>query len=122
MESGTIEDEQFAVTDVDGDGEEELLVSVSNTYTVGMCEIIYGYDPQTDGVRIESHSYVGVTHYPGISRWRRPTIRGMRGMSSGLTPLRIMTKRRIAIKTPSMWTMVQGYHRLRFLYGNALPG
>ena len=60
-ESGTIEDEQFAVTDVDGDGEEELLVSVSNTYTVGMCEIIYGYDPQTDGVRIESYSYVGVT-------------------------------------------------------------
>lgn len=65
-ESGTIEDEQFAVTDVDGDGEEELLVSVSNTYTAGMCEIIYGYDPQTDGVRIESHSYVGVTHYPGM--------------------------------------------------------
>jgi hypothetical protein len=65
-EPGTIEDEQFAVTDVDGDGEEELLVSVSNTYTVGMCEIIYGYDPQTDGVRIESHSYVGVTHYPGM--------------------------------------------------------
>lgn len=65
-EPGTIEDEQFAVTDVDGDGEEELLVSVSNTYTAGMCEIIYGYDPQTDGVRIESYSYVGVTHYPGM--------------------------------------------------------
>lgn len=31
-----------------------------------MCEIIYGYDPQTDGVRIESYSYVGVTHYPGM--------------------------------------------------------
>ena len=45
-EPGTIEDEQFAVTDVDGDGEEELLVSVSNTYTAGMCEIIYGYDPK----------------------------------------------------------------------------
>lgn len=65
-EPGTIEDEQFAVTDVDGDGEEELLVSVSNTYMAGMCEIIYGYAPQTDGVRIESHSYVGVTHYPGM--------------------------------------------------------
>ncbi len=65
-ESGTIEDEQFAVTDVDGDGEEELLVSVSNTYTAGMCEIIYGYDPQTDGVRIEAQNYVGVTHYPGM--------------------------------------------------------
>lgn len=45
-ESGTIEDEQFAIVDVDGDGEEELLVSVSNTYVAGMCEIIYGYDPR----------------------------------------------------------------------------
>ena len=103
-ESGTIEDEQFAVTDVDGDGEEELLVSVSNTYMAGMCEIIYAYDPQTDGVRIESYSYVGVTHYPGMLKVEASHNQGMRGMSSGLTPLRIMTKRRIAIKTPSMWT------------------
>lgn len=65
-ESGTIEDEQFAIVDVDGDGEEELLVSVSNTYVAGMCEIIYGYDPQTDGVRIEAQNYVAVTHYPGM--------------------------------------------------------
>ncbi len=65
-EPGTIEDEQFAVTDVDGDGEEELLVSVSNTYAAGMCEVIYGYDPQTDGVRVEARNYAGVTHYPGM--------------------------------------------------------
>ena len=32
FEPSTIEDEQFAICDVDGDGEEELLVSVSNTY------------------------------------------------------------------------------------------
>ena len=31
FEPSTIEDEQFAICDVDGDGEEELLVSVSNT-------------------------------------------------------------------------------------------
>lgn len=63
---GTIEDEQFAVMDVDGDGEEELLVSVSNTYVAGMCEVIYGYDPQTDDLRVEYQNYVGVTHYPGM--------------------------------------------------------
>lgn len=63
---GTIEDEQFALFDVDGDGQEELLVSVSNTNTAGMCEIIYGYNPQTDGVRVEAQNYVAVTHYPGI--------------------------------------------------------
>lgn len=65
-EPGTIEDEQFALFDVDGDGQEELLVSVSNTNTAGMCEIIYGYNPQTDGVRVEAQNYVAVTHYPGI--------------------------------------------------------
>ena len=65
-EPGTIEDEQFAIMDVDGDGQEELLVSVSNTYTAGMCEIIYGYNPQTDGVRVEAQNYVAVTHYPGM--------------------------------------------------------
>ena len=65
-EPGTIEDEQFAVTDVDGDGEEELLVSIFNTAVAGMCETIYGYDPQTDGVRVEACNYVGVTHYPGM--------------------------------------------------------
>lgn len=63
---GTIEDEQFAVMDVDGDGEEELLVSVSNTYVAGMCEVIYGYDPQTDDLRVEYQNHVGVTHYPGM--------------------------------------------------------
>lgn len=65
-EPGTIEDEEFAVFDVDGDGQEELLVSVSNTYTAGMYEIIYGYDAQTDGVQVEAQNYWAVTHYPGM--------------------------------------------------------
>lgn len=65
-EPGTIEDEEFAVFDVDGDGQEEPLVSVSNTYTAGMYEIIYGYDTQTDGVRVEAQNYWAVTHYPGM--------------------------------------------------------
>lgn len=63
---GTIEDEQFAVTDVDGDGAEELLVSIFNTYTAGMQEVIYGLDPQTGNVRVEAQNYVGITHYPGL--------------------------------------------------------
>lgn len=63
---GSIEEERFAIFDVDGDGEEELLISVSNTYIAGMCEIIYGYDPQSDSVRVEAQNYVAVTHYPGM--------------------------------------------------------
>ena len=65
-ESGTIEDERFALFDVDADGQEELLVSVSNTYTAGMSEVIYGYNAQTNGVRVEAKNNVAVTHYPGL--------------------------------------------------------
>lgn len=68
FEGGSIEDEKFAVYDVDGDGEDELLISVENTYTAGMCQIIYGYDTGTGGVRVEATMYPGVTYYPGMAQ------------------------------------------------------
>lgn len=67
-EPGTIEDEQFAILDVDGDGEKELLVSVSNTYMAGMCELVYGYDAETDSVKLEAEAFPGVTYYPGMMK------------------------------------------------------
>ncbi|MGN0425792.1 MAG: hypothetical protein ACI4FY_10790, partial [Acetatifactor sp.] len=66
FEPGTIEDELFAVLDVDWDGQEELLVSVSNTYMAGMRMVIYSFDSQTDGVRVEAQVFPSVTVYPGI--------------------------------------------------------
>lgn len=42
FEPATMDDEQFAICDVDGDGEPELLVSVSDTYSAGMREAVYG--------------------------------------------------------------------------------
>ena len=68
FEGSSIEDETFAVYDVDGDGEDELLISVENTYTAGMCQIIYGYDAGTGGVRVEATMYPGVTYYPGMAQ------------------------------------------------------
>ena len=68
FEGGSIEDEKFADYDVDGDGEDELLISVENTYTAGMCQIVYGYDAETGGVRVEATMYPGVTYYPGIAK------------------------------------------------------
>lgn len=58
-----IEEEKFAVCDVDGDGEDELLISVA-----GMYEIIYGYDAGTGGVRMEASVFPSVTHYLGVLR------------------------------------------------------
>lgn len=65
---GTIEDEKFAIFDVDGDGQDELLVAISNTYMAGMCEVIYGYDAGTGGVRLEAQNFLAVVHYPGMLR------------------------------------------------------
>lgn len=66
FEPATIEDEQFAIADVDGDGAEELLVSISNTYMAGMCELVYGYDAAADSLRVEAEAFPGVTYYPGM--------------------------------------------------------
>ena len=68
FEPSTIEDEQFAILDVDGDGEEELIVSVSDTYMAGMCEVVYGYDAASDSVRVETQAFPGATYYPGMMK------------------------------------------------------
>ena len=67
-EPGTIEDETFAVKDVDGDGEEELLVGISNTYMAGMCKVVYGYDEGKDDVREEAVTWFSATFYPEMIR------------------------------------------------------
>ena len=67
-EPGTIEDETFAVTDVDGDGEEELLVGISNTTMAGMCKVVYGYDEEKDDVREEALTWFSATFYPEMIR------------------------------------------------------
>ena len=67
-EPGTIEDESFAVADVDGDGEEELLVGISNTTMAGMCKVVYGYDREKDDVKPEAHTWFMATYYPEMIR------------------------------------------------------
>ena len=67
-EPGTIEDETFAVSDVDGDGEEELLVGISNTRMAGMCKVVYGYDKEKDDVRKEAQTWFAAAFYPEMIR------------------------------------------------------
>ena len=68
FEPSTVEDEQFAILDVDGDGEEELLVSVSNTYMAGMRLAVYGYDAASGGLRLETDGFPAVSFYPGMMK------------------------------------------------------
>lgn len=68
FEPGTIEDENFAVLDVDADGEDELIVTISNTYTAGTCTVVYDYDADTDDVREEACTGLAAEFYPGMIR------------------------------------------------------
>ncbi len=61
-----IEEEDFAICDVDGDGKEELLVRIVNTYTAGMVEVIYGFNEETGGLYCELAVFPALTFYPGI--------------------------------------------------------
>lgn len=63
---GSIEDNNFALADVDGDGAEELIVTYSTTYMAGMVAIIYGYDFDSGKVVEELREFPALTVYPDI--------------------------------------------------------
>ena len=60
---GEMQDNHFAVTDIDGDGREELIVCNGNASMLGMVEIIYDYDPVTGELRREFESFPALTYF-----------------------------------------------------------
>ncbi|MGN0350781.1 MAG: hypothetical protein ACI4ES_03945 [Roseburia sp.] len=62
-EFGSIEENQFSICDVDGDGEEELIISYSTASMAGMQENVYGYDSETDTVYQELAEFPSITYY-----------------------------------------------------------
>lgn len=60
---GEMRDNHFAVTDIDGDGREELIVSYSNACMAGMEEIIYDYDPVCGELKREFTQFPALTYY-----------------------------------------------------------
>lgn len=58
-----IEGNLFTVFDVDGDGQEELILIWSNTITAGMTELVYGYDDASGDVLEELREFPGVIFY-----------------------------------------------------------
>lgn len=60
---GSLDENQFAICDVDGDGEEELVISYSITSMAGMQERVYGYDANTDSVYQELLEFPAMTFY-----------------------------------------------------------
>lgn len=60
---GTIDENSFAVSDVDGDGMEELVIVFGTAPMAGMCEWVYGYDADSDSVYQELAVFPNVQYY-----------------------------------------------------------
>lgn len=60
---GSMEENSFAIEDVDGDGEEELLIRFTTSDTADMAERVYGYDRQTGTLHRELWEFVAVDYY-----------------------------------------------------------
>ncbi len=58
-----LSDNRFAIEDIDGDGNEELILIYTTTYVAGHAEIIYDYDADTGSVREQFVEYPAVTHF-----------------------------------------------------------
>ena len=60
---GEMRDNVFAVTDIDGDGREELMISYTNASMAGMFEVIYDYNPESGQLRQEFLNFPSITYY-----------------------------------------------------------
>lgn len=68
LEGGSIEGIEgnlFALHDVDGDGQEELVLLWQNAAMAGQVEIVYGYDETAGQVRQELRDFPGVIFHEG---------------------------------------------------------
>lgn len=60
---GDIENNQFAIADVDGDGQEELVLRFSTAPVAGMCEWVYGFDGTNLSLKLSV--FPDTTYYTG---------------------------------------------------------
>ncbi|MDE6211951.1 MAG: hypothetical protein K2M70_00550 [Lachnospiraceae bacterium] len=60
---GEMRDNHFAVTDIDGDGREELIVSYANASMAGMFEMVYDYNPVSRELKREFLDFPALTYY-----------------------------------------------------------
>ena len=68
--------------DIDGDGNEELLVIYTTTYMAGMAQLIYDYDESSDSVRESFLEFPAVTFYEnGVIAVDWPHNQGLAGDS-----------------------------------------
>lgn len=62
---GSVEQNYFAIADVDGDGRDELILSYSTAPMAGMSERVYGYDEENNTLTEKLSAFPAVTYYAG---------------------------------------------------------
>lgn len=60
---GAMDENKYAIADVDGDGKEELVISFVTAPVVGQAEQVYGYDEATGALKQELSEFPMVTYY-----------------------------------------------------------
>lgn len=59
---GALSDNRFAIFDADGDGKDELILSITTAPSVGMVEMIYGYDAENGTFSAELTEFPAITY------------------------------------------------------------
>lgn len=62
---GALTDNLFAVYDVDGDEEDELIISFTTSYMAGMTAYVYGYETDGTGIYSELSAFPALEFYSG---------------------------------------------------------
>ena len=62
-ENDSLENNEFAVFDVDADGREELVIRFTDTYSAAMFEHVYSYDSESSSLLRELSEYPCVSYY-----------------------------------------------------------
>ena len=68
----TPEDNAFALCDVDGDGQDELIFHLATAAVASQTENVYRYDPETGALAEELIEYPAVTYYANgyaVAQW-----------------------------------------------------
>lgn len=72
---------QFAIYDVDGDGVDELILSITESSMAAMAETVYQYDTETDSIYEEIAEFPGMDYYDNgviLAGWSHNQGKGMK--------------------------------------------
>ena len=96
---GDMDENKYAIADVDSDGKDELIISFTTAPVAGEVEQVYGYNDADGTLKLKLNEFPLVTYYTnGIAEVAGPTIRAGQAIGCGpihcssTMPIRTSTK------------------------------